>query len=142
MGNILTGTVRSGVFGRCSRKSKASTNTHFCRLLLRRDAAEQLRKQFGMRKRVLRVAIPVFVVCLVARSVVPLFAASGSLRGGEWKTAPGVSLQLPADGSPKLVFTAQPATGQAVQAGGGGFTVHGGLQENHRTTPDTESRAP
>src|ERR1700759_1123061 len=109
MGNILTGTVHSGVFGRCSRKSKASTNTHFCRLLLRRDAAEQLRKQFGMRKRVLRVAIPVFVVCLVAGSVVAFFAGSGSLRGGGWKTAAGVSLQLPANGSPQVLFPGPPA---------------------------------
>ncbi|HEY2521193.1 MAG TPA: hypothetical protein VGJ19_13855 [Streptosporangiaceae bacterium] len=62
--------------------------------------------------------MPVVVVCLVAGSIFAFFAGGGSLGGGEWKTAAGVSLPLPTDGAPKLVFTAQPAALKAATAGG------------------------
>lgn len=93
----------------------------------------------GMKKRALRIAGPVVVACLVAGSIVAFFVGNGSLSGGEWKTAAGVSLQLPAAGSPKLVFTAQPATGQAVQAGGGVFTVTVVIEDSHGTTLTSDS---
>ncbi|HEX4254960.1 MAG TPA: hypothetical protein VH089_07730 [Streptosporangiaceae bacterium] len=92
-----------------------------------------------MKKRALRIAVPVVVACLVAGSIVAFFVGNGSLSGGEWKTAAGVSLQLPAAGSPKLVFTAQPATGQSVQAGGGVFTVTVAIEDSHGTTLTSDS---
>ena len=92
-----------------------------------------------MKKRVLRIAIPVVVVCLVAGSILAFFSGNGSLSGGEWKTAAGVSLQVPTAGSPKLVFTAQPAAGQAVQAGGGVFTVTVAIEDSHGTTLTSDS---
>jgi hypothetical protein len=92
-----------------------------------------------MKKRVLRIAVPVVVACLVAGSIVAFFAGNGSLRGGEWKTAAGVSLQVPTDGAPKLVFTTQPAPGQAVQAGRGVFTVTVAIEDSHGTTLASDS---
>jgi hypothetical protein len=92
-----------------------------------------------MRKRALRIAIPVFVVCLVAGSIVAFFAGNGSLRAGEWKTASGVSLQVPTDGAPKLVFTTQPAAGEAIQASGGVFTVTVAIEDSHGTTVSSDS---
>src|SRR5579875_3832628 len=93
-----------------------------------------------MKKRVLCIAVPVVVACLVAGSIVAFFVGNGSLSGGEWKTAAGVSLQLPTAGSPKLVFTAQPAPGQAVQAGGGVFTVTVAIEDSRGTTLTSDSR--
>ncbi len=86
-----------------------------------------------MSKRALRIAIPVFVVCLVAGSAAAFFAGSGSLGGGEWKTASGVSLQVPTAGAPKLVFTAQPAPGTAFQAAAGVFSVAVTIEDSHGT---------
>jgi hypothetical protein len=94
-----------------------------------------------MSKRALRIAIPVFVVCLVAGSVAAFFAGSGSLSGGDWKTASGVSLQVPTAGAPKLVFTAQPATGTAFQASAGVFSVAVTIEDSHGTplSDDTDT---
>ena len=92
-----------------------------------------------MKKRALRIAVPVVVACLVAGSIVAFFIGNGSLSGGEWKTAAGVSLEAPMAGAPKLVFTAQPATGQAVQAGGGVFTVTVAIEDSHGTTLASDS---
>jgi hypothetical protein len=94
-----------------------------------------------MSKRALRIAIPVFVVCLVAGSVAAIFAGSGSLSGGEWKTASGVSLQVPTAGAPKLVFTAQPAAGTAFQASAGVFSVAVTIEDSHGTplSDDTDT---
>jgi hypothetical protein len=99
-----------------------------------------------MKTRALPIAVPVVVVCLVAGSVFAFFfffffffAGGGSLGGGDWKTAAGASLQLPTDGTPKLVFTAQPAAGQAVQAGGGVFTVTVAIEDSHGTTLASDS---
>jgi hypothetical protein len=92
-----------------------------------------------MKKRALRIAVPVVVACLVAGSIVAFFIGNGSLSGGEWKTAAGVSLEVPTAGAPKLVFTAQPATGQAVQAGGGVFTVTVAIEDSHGTTLASDS---
>jgi hypothetical protein len=92
-----------------------------------------------MKKRVLRIAVPVVAACLVAGSIVAFFVGNGSLSGGEWKTAAGVSLQVPTDGAPKLVFTTQPATGQAVEAGGGVFTVTVAIEDSHGTTLASDS---
>jgi len=68
------------------------------------------------KKRALRIAVPIVVIGLVAGSVFAFFAGGSSLSGGEWKTASGVSLQVPTAGAPKLVFTAQPAAGAAIAA--------------------------
>ncbi|HWG16006.1 MAG TPA: hypothetical protein VG268_22295 [Streptosporangiaceae bacterium] len=92
-----------------------------------------------MRKRALRIAVPVVAACLVAGSIFAFFAGSGSLSGGEWKTASGVSLQVPTDGVPKLVFTTQPAAGEAIQAAGGVFTVTVAIQDRHGTTVSSDS---
>lgn len=94
-----------------------------------------------MSKRALRIAIPVFVVCLVAGSVAAFFAGSGSLSGGEWKTASGVSLQMPTAGAPELVFTAQPAAGSAFQAAAGVFSVAVTIEDSHGTplSDDTDT---
>jgi hypothetical protein len=92
-----------------------------------------------MRKRVLRVAITVFVVGLVAGSVAAFLASNRSLRGGEWKSASGVSLQVPTAGAPKLVFTTQPAAGQSIQASGGVFSVTVAIQDSHGTTLSSDS---
>jgi hypothetical protein len=92
-----------------------------------------------MKKRALRIAVPVVVACLVAGSIVAFFIGNGSLSGGEWKTAAGVSLQVPTAGAPRLVFTAQPATGQAVQAGAGVFTVTVAIEDSHSTTLASDS---
>jgi hypothetical protein len=92
-----------------------------------------------MKKRVLRIAVPVVVVCLVAGSIFAFFAGNGSLSGGVWKTASGAALQVPTAGAPRLVFTAQPATGQAVQAGGGVFTVTVSIQDSRGTTLSSDS---
>lgn len=92
-----------------------------------------------MKTRALRIAVPVVVVCLVAGSIFAFFAGGGSLGAGEWKNAAGVSLQLPTDGAPKLVFTAQPAAGQAVQADGGVFTVTAAIEDSHGTTLASDS---
>ena len=94
-----------------------------------------------MSKRALRIAIPVFVICLVAGSVAAFFAGHGSLSGGEWKTASGVSLQVPTAGAPKLVFTAQPAAGTAFQASAGVFSVAVTIEDSHGTplSDDTDS---
>ncbi len=94
-----------------------------------------------MSKRALRIAIPVFVVCLVAGSVAAFFAGSGSLSGGEWKTASGVSLQVPTAGAPKLVLTAQPAAGTAFQASAGVFSVSVTIEDRHGTplSDDTDT---
>jgi hypothetical protein len=94
-----------------------------------------------MSKRALRIAIPVFVICLVAGSVAAFFAGNGSLSGGEWKTASGVSLQVPTAGAPKLVFTAQPAAGTAFQASAGVFSVAVTIEDSHGTplSDDTDS---
>jgi hypothetical protein len=102
---------------------------------------ESRRKQSGMSKRALRIAIPVFVVCLVAGSVAAFFAGGGSLSGGEWKTASGVSLQVPTAGAPKLVFTAQPAAGTAFQASAGVFSVSVTIEDSHGTplSDDTDT---
>ena len=86
-----------------------------------------------MSKRALRIAIPVFVVCLVAGSAAAFFAGSSSLSGGEWKTASGVSLQVPTAGAPQLVFTAQPAPGTAFQAAAGVFSVAVTIEDSHGT---------
>ncbi|HEY2279872.1 MAG TPA: hypothetical protein VGI00_16045 [Streptosporangiaceae bacterium] len=86
-----------------------------------------------MSKRALRIAIPVFVVCLVAGSVAAFFIGSGSLSGGEWRTASGVSLQVPTAGAPRLVFTAQPAAGTAFQAAAGVFSVSVTIEDSHGT---------
>jgi hypothetical protein len=94
-----------------------------------------------MSKRALRIAIPVFVICLVAGSVAAFFAGHGSLSGGEWKTASGVSLQVPTAGAPKLVFTAQPAAGTAFQASAGVFSVAVTIEDSHGTplSDDTDT---
>jgi hypothetical protein len=94
-----------------------------------------------MSKRALRIAIPVFVVCLLAGSVAAFFAGSGSLSGGEWKTASGVSLQMPTAGAPELVFTAQPAAGSAFQAAAGVFSVAVTIEDSHGTplSDDTDT---
>ena len=94
-----------------------------------------------MSKRALRIAIPVFVGCLVAGSVAAFFAGSGSLSGGEWKTASGVSLQVPTAGAPRLVFTAQPAAGTAFQAAAGVFSVAVTIEDSHGTplSDDTDT---
>ena len=94
-----------------------------------------------MSKRALRIAIPVFVGCLVAGSVAAFFAGSGSLSGGEWKTASGVSLQMPTAGAPKLVFTAQPAAGTAFQTAAGVFSVAVTIEDSHGTplSDDTDT---
>ncbi|HEY2240236.1 MAG TPA: hypothetical protein VGI21_15665 [Streptosporangiaceae bacterium] len=92
-----------------------------------------------MKKRALRIAVPVVVACLVAGSIVAFFVGNGSLSGGDWKTASGVSLQLPTAGTPRLVFTAQPATGQALQAGGGVFTAAVAIEDSHGTTLTSDS---
>ena len=86
-----------------------------------------------MSKRALRIAIPVFVVCLVAGSVAAFFAGNGSLSGGEWETASGVSLQVPTAGAPQLVFTAQPAPRTAFQAAAGVFSVAVTIEDSHGT---------
>jgi hypothetical protein len=94
-----------------------------------------------MSKRALRIALPVFVVCLVAGSVAAFFAGSGSLSGGEWKTASGVSLQVPTAGAPRLVFTAQPTAGTAFQAAAGVFSVAVTIEDSHGTplSDDTDT---
>jgi hypothetical protein len=92
-----------------------------------------------MRKRVLRVAITVFVVCLMAGSVAAFLASNRSLRGGEWKSASGASLQVPTAGAPKLVFTTQPTAGQSIQASGGAFSVTVAIQDSHGTTLSSDS---
>ena len=94
-----------------------------------------------MSKRALRIAIPVFVVCLVAGSVAAFFAGSGSLSGGEWKTASGVSLQVPTAGAPRLVFTVQPTAGTTFQAAAGVFSVAVTIEDSHGTplSDDTDT---
>jgi hypothetical protein len=92
-----------------------------------------------MKKRALRIAVPVVAACLVAGSLVAFFVGNGALSGGEWKTATGISLQVPTGGEPKLVFTAQPAAGQAIVAGGGVFTVTVAIEDSHGTALASDS---
>jgi hypothetical protein len=91
------------------------------------------------KKRALRIAVPIVVIGLVAGSVFAFFAGGSSLSGGEWKTASGVSLQVPTAGAPKLVFTAQPAAGAAIAATAGVFSVTVAIQDSHGTTLISDS---
>jgi hypothetical protein len=91
------------------------------------------------KKRALRIAVPIVVIGLVAGSVFAFFAGGSSLSGGEWKTASGVSLQVPTAGAPKLVFTAQPAAGSAVAVTAGVFSVSVAIQDSHGTTLTSDS---
>jgi len=91
------------------------------------------------KKRVLRIAVPIVVLGLVAGSVFAFFAGGSSLSGGEWTTASGVSLQVPTAGAPRLVFTAQPAAGSAIEATGGVFSVSVAIQDSHGTTLTSDS---
>jgi hypothetical protein len=92
-----------------------------------------------MKKRALRIAIPVVVLVVVAGSLYAFFAGNGSLSGGQWKTASGASLQVPTAGAPSLVFTDQPAAGTAIQAGAGVFSVSVAIQDSHGTTLTSDS---
>jgi hypothetical protein len=92
-----------------------------------------------MKKRALRIAVPIVMLGLMAGLIFAFFSGSGSLSGGEWKTVSGVSLQVPTAGAPKLVFTAQPAAGAAIQASAGVFSVSVALQDSHGTTLISDS---
>ena len=83
--------------------------------------------------------MPIAAACLLAGSVYAFFAGSGSLSHEEWKTASGVSLQVPTAGAPKLAFTAQPAAGAAIQASRGVFNVSVAIQDSHGTTLSSDS---
>jgi hypothetical protein len=92
-----------------------------------------------MKKRALRIAVPIVVLGLMTGLIFAFFSGSGSLSGGEWKTVSGVSLQMPTAGTPKLVFTAQPAAGAVIQASAGVFSVSVALQDSHGTTLTSDS---
>jgi hypothetical protein len=92
-----------------------------------------------MKKRALRIAVPIVALGLVAGLIFAFFSGSGSLSGGEWKTVSGLSLQVPTAGAPKLVFTAQPAAGAAIQASAGVFSVSVALQDSDGTTLASDS---
>jgi hypothetical protein len=92
-----------------------------------------------MKKRTLRIAVPIVALFLAAGSIFAFFAGNGSLSGGEWKTASGVSLRVPTAGAPKLAFTPQPPAGAAIQAGGGVFNVTVAIQDSHGTTLSSDS---
>lgn len=91
------------------------------------------------KKRALRIAVPVVMIGLVAGSVFAFFAGGSSLSGGEWKTASGVSLQVPTAGAPRLVITAQPAAGSAFEVNAGVFSVSVAIQDSHGTTLISDS---
>jgi hypothetical protein len=78
------------------------------------------------KKRALRIAVPIVVIGLVAGSVFAFFAGGSSLSGGEWKTASGVSLQVPAAGS-------------AIAATAGVFSVSVAIQDSHGSTLISDS---
>ena len=92
-----------------------------------------------MKKRVLRIGVLVVVLGLVAGSMFAFFAGGSSLSGGEWKTASGVSLQVPTAGAPELAFTSQPAAGSAIEAGAGVFSVSVAIQDSHGTILSSDS---
>lgn len=93
-----------------------------------------------MRNRALLVAA-VVVVAVLGASVAAYFAqsGSGSASTAGWKTAAGVSLQVPTTGAPKLAFTAQPPPGARIQANGGTFAVSVAIQDSHGTTVSSDS---
>jgi hypothetical protein len=106
----------------------------------RRPNAVLLKEAVRQRKkRALRIAVPIVVLGLVAGSVFAFFAGGSPLSSGEWKTASGVSLQVPTAGAPKLVFTAQPAAGSALTVTAGVFSVSVAIQDSHGTTLISDS---
>ena len=70
------------------------------------------------RSRTLFVIVFAVVATLGAGTVFAYGTNSGAVSSGTWKTAAGVSLQIPGTGTPKLAFTAQPGTGARIPVNG------------------------
>jgi hypothetical protein len=84
------------------------------------------------RSRTLFVIVFALVATLGAGTVFAYVTNSGALASGGWKTAAGVSLQVPTTGTPKLAFTAQPGAGARIPVNGT-FAVSVAIQDGFGT---------
>lgn len=78
------------------------------------------------------------VVALGAGTVFAYSTNSGAVSSGSWKTAAGVSLQVPTTGIPKLAFTAQPGAGARIPVNGT-FAVSVAIQDGFGSVVASDS---
>ena len=90
------------------------------------------------RSRTLFVIVFAIVATLGAGTVFAYVTNSGALASGGWKTAAGVSLQVPSAGTPKLAFTAQPGAGARIPVNGT-FAVSVAIQDGFGTVVASDS---
>ena len=90
------------------------------------------------RSRTLFVIVFAIVATLGAGTVFAYVTNSGALASGGWKTAAGVSLQVPSTGTPKLAFTAQPGAGARIPVSGT-FAVSVAIQDGFGTVVASDS---
>ena len=63
---------------------------------------------------------------------------SGAVSSGTWRTAAGVSLQIPTTGTPRLAFTAQPGAGARIPVNGT-FAVSVAIQDGFGSVVASDS---
>jgi len=90
------------------------------------------------RSRTLFVIVFAIVATLGAGTVFAYVTNSGALASGGWKTAAGVSLQVPSTGTPKLAFTAQPGAGARIPVNGT-FAVSVAIEDGFGTVVASDS---
>ena len=78
------------------------------------------------------------VVALGAGTVFAYSTNSGAVSSGGWKTAAGVSLQVPTTGIPKLAFSAQPGAGARIPVNGT-FAVSVAIQDGFGSVVASDS---
>jgi hypothetical protein len=91
-----------------------------------------------MRHRTRTFSIAAAAIVAIAGAIFAYVTNAGSAGVGSWKTAAGVSLQVPTTGTPRLAFTVQPGAGARIRAQGT-FAVSVAIQDGFGTVVTSDS---